>query len=165
MGRPNITQLRKLVGIANYQFGAGVGSALFNKQARVECSKRTGRIRHIYRGSQLVATLRPTDGYLALTPSGANILLSKIRKPPNIVAVQTDVSGFVKQGGDVFAKHVVRADVNLRSAEEVIVTDEQGVLLGVGKAVLSGPEMLHFKKGVAVNLRRGVQKSANATDG
>ncbi len=158
MERPTITQLRKLIGVANYQFGAGVGSLLFNKQVQVECSRRTGRIRHIYRERKLIATLRPTDGYLALTPNGANILLSKIKKPPNVVAVQTDVSDAVKDGGNVFAKHVVRADANLRPAEEAIVTDERGTLLGVGRAVLSGNEMMHFKRGVAVKLRKGVLK-------
>jgi len=150
-------QLRKLVGIANYQFGKEAGSVLFNKEVRIECSRRTGRIRHVYRGGQLIATLRPKDGYLALTPHGAKILLSKMGEPPNTVMVQNDVSDIVKAGGDVFAKHVVRADVNLRPAEEVIVTDERGLLLGVGRAVLSGADMLHFKRGVAVKLRRGVQ--------
>ncbi len=158
MDRPTTTQLRKLIGVANYQFGGGVGSILFNRQVEVECSRRTGRIRHIYREGKLIATLRPKDGYLALTPNGATILLSTIKKPPNIVAVQTDVSDAVKDGGDVFAKHVVSADANLRPAEEAIVTDEQGVLLGVGRAVLSGHEMMHFKRGVAVKLRRGVLK-------
>ena len=135
-----------------------MGSILFNRQVEVECSRRTGRIRHIYREGKLIATLRPKDGYLALTPNGATILLSTIKKSPNIVAVQTDVSDAVKDGGDVFAKHVVSADANLRPAEEAIVTDEQGVLLGVGRAVLSGHEMMHFKRGVAVKLRRGVLK-------
>ena len=156
---PTPAQLRKLVGVANYQFGKGAGSAIFGKHVLIECSKRTGRIRHIYRDGRLVATLRPKDGYLALTPNGASILLAKIKDLQNFVVVQDDVSEVVRSGGDVFAKHVVQAHANLRPAEEVIVTDQHGGLLGVGKAVLSGTEMRYFKRGVAVRLRRGVQRS------
>ncbi len=156
MGRPTVAQLRKLVGVADYQFGEGAGSILFDKSVLVECSRRTGRIRHIYRDRRLLATLRPKDGFLALTPYGANALLSKIRNLPNVVVVQNEVSEVVKDGGDVFAKHVARADAALRPAEEAMVTDEDGVLLGVGRAVLSGADMLNFKRGVAVKLRRGV---------
>ncbi len=158
MIRPTLAQFRKLVGVANYQFGGEAGSVLFNQRVLIECSKRTGRIRHIYRNHKLVATLRPKDGYLALTPDGANILLTKFRDLQNVVVVQDDVSEMVRDGGDVFAKHVVQANSNLRPAEEVIVTDEQYKLLGVGRAVLSGDEMRYFKRGVAVKLRRGVQR-------
>jgi len=160
MQRPTLAQLRKLVGVANYQFGTGVGQALFNNKVRIECSRRTGRIRHIYRGGHLVATLRPTDGYLALTLDGADILLSKIKNPRNVVVVQNDVSEAVRIGGDVFAKHVAHSDPNIRPAEEVIVIDQGKDLVGVGRAVLSGREMMHFKRGVAVKLRRGIDEAS-----
>ncbi len=162
MIRPTLAQFRKLVGVANYQFGGGAGSVLFDKRILIECSKRTGRIRHIYRNRKLVATLRPKDGYLALTPEGANILLTKFRDLQNMVVVQDDVSEMVRDGGDVFVKHVVQAYANLRPAEEVIVTDEQHKLVGVGRAVLSGNEMRYFKRGVVVKLRRGVQRAPPA---
>jgi predicted RNA-binding protein (TIGR00451 family) len=155
---PTAVQLRKLVGIANYQFGKDAGTVLFSKGTRITCSRRTGRIRHIYSGRRLIATLRPKDGYLALAPEGALLILSKIKQPPNLVVVQNDVADFIKAGGDVFAKHVARADMGLRPAEEVIVTNEQGVLLGVGKAVLSGKDMSFFKRGVAVRVRKGISE-------
>lgn len=159
MDAPTAVQLRKLVGVANYQFGKDAGTVLFSKGIRIRCSKRTGRIRHIYIGGKLIATLRPKDGCLALAPDGALLILSKIKPPPNLVVVQDDVADFVRAGGDVFAKHVVRADLGLRAAEEVIVTNEQGVLLGVGKAVLSGKDMSFFKRGVAVRVRKGTNES------
>ncbi len=158
-------QLRKLVGIANYQFGKEVGSVLFNKKVHLECSRRTGRIRHIYKAGHLIATLRPKDGYLALTPHGAKILLSKIRHLPNTVRVQNDVSDVVKAGGDVFAKHIIQADLRLRPGEEAIVIDNSGRLLGVGRAVLSGADMQNFKRGVAVKLRRGVDVASKLMPG
>jgi len=161
-----LPQLRKLIGVANYQFGRGVGSAMFNKNVRVICSRRTGRIRHIFKDNRLIATLRPKDGYLALTTDGAKLILSNTKKPPNLVVVQNDVSNFIRTGGDVFAKHVIRADEELRPAEEAIVTDENNYLLAVGRAVLSGNDMKYFKRGVAVRVRRGVEdpRTGNGPD-
>jgi predicted RNA-binding protein (TIGR00451 family) len=156
LNRPTHSQLRKLIGVANFQFGNNAGELLFGREIQVECSKRTGRIRHVYRGNRLIATLRPKDGYLALTPLGASVLVSKQRHPVNLVVVQNDVADMVKAGGDVFAKHVVNVDETLRPAEEVIVTDENGTLLAVGSAVLSGNDMKYFKRGVAVKVRKGV---------
>ena len=157
---PTASQLRKLVGIANYQFGKGAGLALFARGIRVALSRRTGRMRHIYKNGKLIATMRPKDGYIALTSEGALLFLSAMKHPSNLVVAQDDVADFIKAGGDVFAKHVVRADESLRPAEEVVVTNEEGKLLGVGKAVLSGNDMKHFKRGVAVKVRSGTEKSA-----
>lgn len=159
MIRPTLAQFRKLEGVANYQFGRGTGSVLFDKSVLIECSRRTGRIRHIYKDRRLIATLRPKDGYLALTLGGAGILLSSRNNLRNIVVIQDDVSEVVRAGGDVFAKHIVQADESLRPAEEVIVTDQQRNLLGVGRAVLSGNEMRYFKRGVAVKLRKAVSEN------
>jgi 7-cyano-7-deazaguanine tRNA-ribosyltransferase len=158
MDSPTLAQLRKLVGIGNYQFGHGVGHTLFSRKIRIECSRKTGRIRYVFADGRLIATLRPKDGYLALTTYGASIILAKVENPPNVVMVEADVSEAIQSGGDVFAKHVVKADPELRPADEAIVTDEKGSLLGVGRAILSGAEMVDFKRGVAVKLRRGVQK-------
>ena len=86
-------------------------------------------------------------------------MISKMKQPPNIVKVETDVSEHIRAGGDVFAKHVIVADENLSPADEVILTDNNGSLLGVGRAVLSGPEMKRFGRGVAVKVRRGVDEA------
>ncbi len=59
------------------------------------------------------------------------------------------------EGRNVFAKHVVEADKELRPQDEVIVVDEEDNLVAVGKAVLSGEEMKVFKHGVAVKVRKG----------
>ena len=155
MEHPSRPQLRKLIAVGNYQFGRGLGSKLFDGSVKIECSRKTGRIRHVYIRGKLAATLRPKDGFLALTPHGASIVLSKVKDAPNLVLVDPSVAEAIMEGGDVFAKHVVRADPDLRPGEEVIVTDSAGHLLGVGSAVLAGSEMASFKRGVAVNLRKG----------
>ena len=156
MEHPSKSQLNKLIAVGNYQFGKRVGAILFNRRIMIECSRKTGRIRHIYVQRKLAATLKPKDGFLALTPYGAGIILSKMRRDaPNLVVVDPTVADAIREGGDVFAKHVLNADPELRPGEEVIVTDPAGGLLGVGSAVLAGHEMTAFKRGVAVGLRRG----------
>jgi len=152
-------QLRKIIGVANYQFGMHTGNALFTPATRIACSRKTGRIRHIYRGRKLLATLRPTDGLLALTVHAANLLIGALKIIPSNVVVCTEVSEFIKTGGDVFAKHIVHAPISLRPCDEVIVTDENGGLLGIGSAVLSGNDMMHFRRGVAIRIRRGTAES------
>ena len=59
-------------------------------------------------------------------------------------------------GINVFAKHVKDADPEIRPGSEVIIVDEEDNLLAVGKAILNGKEMIAFKSGIAVKVRRGV---------
>jgi len=75
------------------------------------------------------------------------------------VTVQNGVSKFIAQGGDVFAVHVVKVDDEIRAKEEVIVKDEAGNVLAVGRALLSSVEMTAFKIGVAVKVRHGCKEN------
>ena len=148
--------LRKLRGIANYQFGKRLGNILFKGPVEVTRSGKTNKIRLIFRHGKLISTLRARDGFLALAPHGASIILSAMRHPPRVVVVRNDVAEFIKAGRNVFAKHVVTADSSIRPQDEVIVIDEKRELLAVGRAVLAGFEMPQFKRGTAVKTRRGV---------
>jgi predicted RNA-binding protein (TIGR00451 family) len=141
--------------VADYQFGKGVGAKLFPENVEITYSKRTGRIRYIYLDGKRLATMRPTDGLFSLSVAGAKRIAENTCHAKCIVVVRNDVSKFIAKGGDVFAAHVVRADDAIRSKGEVIVVDESGKVLAVGKAVLSGEEMRAFKSGVAVKVRRG----------
>jgi predicted RNA-binding protein (TIGR00451 family) len=69
--------------------------------------------------------------------------------------VQNDVSQFVADGSDVFAAHVIKADDAIHAKDEVIVVDEAGKVLAIGRAMLSSSEMKAFKTGVAVKVRHG----------
>lgn len=146
--------------IADYQFGKGAGLALFpeGSEIKFDISKRTGRIRRIYVNGKLVATIRAEDGMLALTIQGAKMLLESGIKLPNIVTVGKNAEEFIRSGRNVFAKFVIKASSEIRSGDEVIVINKNGELLGVGKAVLSSREMVDFKKGVAVKIRRGAHE-------
>jgi len=154
--RPKAEVLNKIRGVADYQFGRGVGRVLFPAAVRVSFSTRTGRIRHVYLGNELLTTLRPRDGMFSLTVAGAKRIRDGVKPLRLWVIVQKDAAPFVASGRSVFAKHVVDADEEIRPQEEVIVLDEDSEVLAVGKAILTGAEMKAFKKGVAVRVRRGV---------
>jgi uncharacterized protein with predicted RNA binding PUA domain len=152
--------LRRIRSVADYQFGKGIGAKLFPDDVEILFSKRTGRIRYVYLNGKRLATLRPTDGLFSLSVTGAKRIAENAGSAKCFVTVQDDVSEFIADGGDVFAVHVVKADVEIRAKDEVIVVDGGGKVLAVGRAVLSGEEMKVFKIGVAVKVRRGCKKES-----
>ena len=152
-------QLGKVRTIADYQFGKGVGTKLFPENIEVQLSPRTGRIRFINIEGERLATLRPTDGLLSLSIKAAKFMAENLPFAKCFVTVQNDVSKFIADGGDVFAVHVVKVDDEVRAKDEVIVKDETGNVLAVGRALLSSAEMTAFKTGVAVKVRHGCKES------
>jgi predicted RNA-binding protein (TIGR00451 family) len=149
--------LEKLRAIADYQFGHGAGVILFPEDTRIEYSKNTGRPRHIFIDDLLIANYRPTDGVFTITIAGAE-RLNKLQGFTGFVIVIDEVLDFIKQGKNLFAKHVCEVGPEIRPGDEVIVRDNGGNVVAVGKAVLTSEEMLRFKKGLAVNVRRGKEK-------
>jgi 7-cyano-7-deazaguanine tRNA-ribosyltransferase len=148
--------LQKIRSIADYQFGGGVGSVLFPSEARIVHSKRTGKVRYIYLGEELLATLKPTTGLFVLTIAGAKRMVDEVKPLRLWVKIQEDVEIFIAKRRSVFAKHVIDADSEIRPQEEVIIIKENNKVLAVGRALLSGKEMKTFRRGVAVRVRRGV---------
>lgn len=146
--------------MADYQFEKGVGAKLFPENVEIAYSKRTGRIRYIYLNGKRLATLRPTDGLFSLSIKGAKRIAENAGSAKCFVTVQNNVSRFIAEGGDVFAVHVVKADDEIRSKDEVIVVDESGRVLAVGRSVLSSEEIKSFKVGVAVKVRRGCKEDS-----
>lgn len=147
--------LRRIRAIADYQFGPGCGAALFPEGASTERSLKTGKIRLVHVGDVLLASLRPTDGMFTLTIAGAERLAKGVKDLGYTVTVLDEVSEFVSQGRNVFAKHVVDAGEAIRPGDEVIILNPKREVLGVGRALLNREEMLAFGVGVAVKTRRG----------
>lgn len=150
--------LQKIRSIGDYQFGKGVGNQLFPEHVGIVRSKNTGRIRHVFLNGELLATLRPTDGFFALTIAGARRIMGRVGGLKLWVKIAGDAEEFVRAGRSVFAKHVVDADEEIRAGEEVIVISEQDEVLAVGTSKLTGREMKAFKRGVAVRVRKGAQE-------
>jgi len=150
--------LQRIRGVANYQFGKGVGDKLFSDDVEIVHSGRTGRIRQVYLDGDCLATLRARDGLFSLTITGAKRMWEGMGPRRCWVKVSDDAVSFIAQGKSVFAKHVVGADEEIRPMEEVIVINEKDEVIAVGKAMLTGREMTAFKRGVAVKVRRGVSE-------
>jgi uncharacterized protein with predicted RNA binding PUA domain len=150
--------LQRIRSVADYQFGRGAGKMLFPDNVEIQFSRATGRIRYVNLNGERLATLRPTDGLLSLSIAAARRLAAASGSCRCLVTVRSDVAQFVAEGGDVFAAHVVNVDEGVHAKEEVIVVNEKSKVVGVGRAVLSGSEMLAFKSGVAVKVRHGCDK-------
>jgi uncharacterized protein with predicted RNA binding PUA domain len=151
--------LAKIRSIADYQFGKGVGAQLFPDNIEIQYSPRTGRIRFINLNGERLATLRPTDGVLSLSIEAAQTMTEKTPFAKCFVTVKNDVLKFIAAGGDVFAIHVVKVDVEVGAKDEIIALDEDGQVLAVGRTMLSSEEMKAFKTGVAVKIRHGTKES------
>ncbi len=142
--------------IADLQFDRCAGDALFPDETTFGLSK-TGRLRYLYSGKERIATVRAKDGLLTLSMLGAERLHSFFAAPRLRVVASDDAAPFIVKGGNLFAKHVVSLDPDVRAGEEVLVVDRNDLLLATGKAVLAPEEMLQMKRGVAVLTRRAAE--------
>lgn len=122
----------------------------------LELSAKTKRVRNIFVGPDLWGFLRPMDGLFLLTPSSAKVLIKLLKFPKLRVVVQSDVSEYIQQGGNVFAKHVVDCDPTLIPSSEVIVVNEEDLPLALGRLLLNREEALAFKTGIAVKVRKDI---------
>ncbi len=152
-----LEQLRKT---AQYQFGEEFATILVPDDITITISKKTQKVREILIGEDRIATIRPTDGYFSIGLFGAQRMLAATKAPKHRVIVQNDVSEFIIEGRNAFAKHVVNVDSNIHPEDEVIVVNEKDELLAIGKAQLSAEYMLAFEKGIAVKVRYGAKKLA-----
>jgi uncharacterized protein with predicted RNA binding PUA domain len=150
------SHLKRVRTIADYQFGRGAGEALFPDNVEFQFSS-TKRIRQILLEGGRLATVRAHDGMLTLSIEGARRLHAFIEYPGQRVVVNSDAAPFAAKGKTAFARHVVAVDPGIRAGEEVLVVDEADRLIATGKAMLSAIEMRSFKKGIAVDVRNGIE--------
>lgn len=141
--------------LADYQFGYGVGARLFPDNCIVEKSRRTGRIRRVWLEGELLATVRPRDGFLLLQLPAAIRLASIIpgRRYKVRLIDSRSVEEKVTMGGDILGWYILEADPLIVPGEVVIVLSNRGKVLAVGEALLSGIEMDEVKRGIAVKVR------------
>lgn len=156
--RYHADDIKKVKAIADYQFGQGAGDALFFGNIKIEKSKKTGKIRHIYDGKLLIVNMRASDSYLILSKEGAKRLHNKMPYPQNRVVVNEDSVPFALDGKSVFCKFVTECDESIRSKDEVLIVDEADNLLAFGKALLGACEIMQFETGQAIKTRKGMGK-------
>ena len=159
MGTEFLLDLRKIKGISDYQFGNDITDILFDKseKIRIERSKNTKKIRYVYYNNNLMLALRPTNGLFTLSLFSAKKIIENTQTPRLRAIILTEVSDFIRKGRNVFCKHIVNIDNNLRTLDEVIVVNQKDELLGLGRLKIPIPYIKAFKTGVAVNIRKGIQ--------
>lgn len=139
--------------VADYQFGAGAGRALFPPDADLSVTRTTsGRPRQIHTDAGRIATYE-ADGRFRLGITGGRQLQSALDGPAYRVVVGSESEPYVSDGRNAFAKFVTDADDGIRPRDEVLVELSDGTLLAVGRAELSGQGMLNFDTGMAVKVR------------
>ncbi len=150
----------------DYIFGSGTSKRLDFEKFDFQYSRKTGRLRHVIdkQSKEILFTLR-ANGSIAPTIPGAQLMLSRRvardSRPRWVVTVVDGVSEFVGKGKTVFCRHVAACDEDLRAGEDVIVSNQRGELLAVGKTVVPASVMKQFKRGVAVKVREGISKSGS----
>ena len=123
-----------------YQFGSK-----FKTDFKPEVSRKTGRIRRVWKNKKLLGTIRPHDGFFIPTLEGSKYIKMKQ------VEVDEEILEHVKKGRSLFTKFVKKTD-DIIPGEEVAITS-RGKTIATGTAMLNKKEIKDFEKGVAVKLR------------
>jgi len=152
-GRGQDWKLRKLRTVMAIQWGIDDLQDARMRDLQIEVSGSTGKIRHVKQKDSIMFTMIPTTGFLTPTFEGGLYLKDLGITDRYIVKTDDEVAEFVVDGKSALAKFVTWAHPDLRAGEEVLVTDSTDQVLAVGRAVLSGTEMMAFDRGVAVNMR------------
>jgi archaeosine synthase len=148
LGHPDARQagrgrkLDDLQSVVSFQFGHDVAAEL-TKDAQTR--GRTPYVK-LLRGDVQLGTTTPDRGVLSLTLEGARILARHGMK-------RVRIGDFKPKGtSSLFAVGVESADDDIHPGDEVVVVHGEEVR-GAGVAQMSGAEMTHSKRGVAVALR------------
>ena len=129
--------------IADYQFGPAAGDALFGDR-EISMRGRYPKLQ-IHHNDQQLATMVPQYGLLAMTLAGGDRWLA-CDAPTKTV----DIDGFVPHGS-VLAPGVQDASESIRPGDEVVISGPAA--FGVGRAEMSGFEMVESTRGVATTVR------------
>ena len=146
--------LEALETVADYQFGAGAGAALFGGSVSVRRTS-SGRPQQVLVDGERVVSYG-TDGRVTLGIAGGRRLQAALEPPAYRVVVGDDSEPFVRDGRNVFAKFVREVDPAVRPRDEVLVEHYDGGLLAVGRAELSAAAMRDFDTGMAVSVRESI---------
>lgn len=159
--KPTQEELRELREVAEFQFDVS-GELLIPNTILVVVSPNTNRIRLILHEGRKYLGLRSRDYRFNLYLSAGYVLNKIIPHPRLRVYVKEDYVDFIAKGGNLFCKHVLMADPNIRPGDEILVVDPRGELIAVGRARISGWELVYYNRGEGVRIREGVSSCRNS---
>jgi archaeosine synthase len=139
--------------IADYQFGAGewageradgrgAGDELFDD---IRTEARYPKLRVTDADGEQLAAMVPQYGALSLTLAGGRRWVDS-----DVPTRTVEIDDFVPHGS-VLAPGVVDASESIRPGDEIVV--EGPSAFGVGRAAMSGPEMVESTRGIASEVR------------
>ena len=151
-GNADLDQLRT---IADYQFGAGAGDALFPSDESMTIKRTTsGRPQQVHAKNGRIVSFG-VDGRFTLGLDGGRRLHAVLDTPAYRVVVDDESEPFVRDEKNVFAKFVRDVGPAIRPGDEVLVVHERGELIAVGTATLAADAIADFDTGMAVHVREG----------
>jgi len=161
MEKNDLLDFRKLKAISDYQFGIEITDLLFNDIINIslERSAKTGKIRYVYYKKYLLLTLKPRNGFFTLSLYSAKKIIENTSPPTLRAIVLNEISEYIKKGRNVFCKHVINIDENLRPLDEIIVVNQNDDLLAIGRLKIPVTYVKAFSSGIAINVRKGIYKS------
>jgi len=149
--------MRRIIAVADMQFGRGASKVLLNGEITIIKSKRTRKIRNVICDGAHVISMRANDGLFTLKVDGGRRLHKGLKYPLLRVVVTDDAVPFIKEGKSVFGKFVKDCDPDLRPFDECLIVDKNDTLLAVGRTLLNRDEMLMFRHGMAVKTRESIK--------
>ena len=170
---PEINQVRQIIDKLCVLYNMDYRDAELIMKDSTFVISRTGRIRNVVDSNGIhILSPRLAEGGLSITVDGARILHS-LRKDPiptNFeskrksdwtakglawVVVDNDAEPFVKQGRSVMHGFVLACDDWTRPDETVLIVNQSGELLAIGRSQSTPAELSSFKKGIAIKVREG----------
>ncbi|WP_410766543.1 archaeosine synthase subunit alpha [Haloferax sp. DFSO60] len=152
-GEPKFTREQRennvVKALADYQFGDGAGEELFSN-VEISMTSRYPKLQVWNDEGEQLATMVPQYGMLAFTLEGAKVWYDS-DAPTKVV----EIDGFVPHGS-VLAPGVVDADEEIRPGDEVVVEGPKA--FAIGRAEMSGPEMVSSMRGIGVEIRHVEEK-------
>ena len=133
--------------VADYQFGDGAGDDLL---ADISTGSHYPKLRVRNSAGEQLAMLVPEYGVLALTLPGARRWVES-----SVQTKRVEIDSFVPHGS-VLAPGVVDASKTIRPGDEVVI--EGPAAFGVGRASMSGPEMVESTRGLASSVRHVTER-------
>ncbi len=128
--------------IADYQFGERAGDELFDD---LHTESRYPKLRVTDGDGEQLAAMVPEYGVLSLTLAGGRRWVES-----DAPVARVEIDDFVPHGS-VLAPGVVDASDSIRPGDEVVI--EGPAAFGVGRAAMSGPEMVDSTRGIASAVR------------
>jgi 7-cyano-7-deazaguanine tRNA-ribosyltransferase len=139
--------VRQIAALLEWRYGPSLAGKLA-PQLRGERSRRTGRLRSLFAGSEPMFVVGP-DGLPRPTFRGGERLHELVARGRERVVVHADAAPFVREGRSAFSKFVVEADPALVPGASALLVDPDDALLAVGRLLLAPHEMGRLRKGVA----------------